>query len=406
MITPEQIAERARRWWSSGQVMRAWLTGEPAFPWTVPFRRPSAKEWLDGYTQLRVEVARLEAESKGAGKGASGAAIGSGYTLMTSNAEHQKLGRLRVIDAIVFDSAEDVAAAAGETAALRRFQRLARELRDREPRLVAWMTQKPFALLEHETALPRALAVARHLALNARPLRYARELGIAGVDSKFIEAHRVLLADWLDCLLPAGAIDESARGFSDYGFERRFGLRYEEPSVRFRWLDRSQAAGGALVDMTVPLPQFATYAPACARVFVTENKISFLTLPECANSLVIFGGGYAIDRLASVHWMGNQPLYYWGDIDTHGFAILSRLRGHWPSTRTFLMDRETLMSHRELWSEEPEGGRFLSDLPGLDGDETALFDDLRRDALGVRVRLEQERVTYDRIETAVALVER
>lgn len=396
MITPEQIGERARRLWSSGQVMRAWLSGDPVFPWTVPFRRPSAKEWLDGYTQLRAAVARLEASSK--------AAIGSGYTLKISNAEHQKLGRLRVVESIAFDSAEDVAAVAGETVALQRCQRLARELRAREPRLSAWMAQKPFALLEHEAGLPRLLAVANHLALNPRPLRYARELGIAGVDSKFIEAHRVVLADWLDCLLPPGAIDESARGFSDYGFERRFGLRYEEPSVRFRWLDRLRAAGGALIDVTVPLSQFSAYEPPCAHVFVTENKISFLTLPDCANSLVVFGGGYAIDRLASVRWLGNQPLHYWGDIDTHGFAILSRLRGHWPSTQTFLMDRETLMTYREVWSEEPEGGRCLNDLAGLDTDEAALFDDLRRDALGVRVRLEQERVTYDETEIAVAAV--
>ena len=397
MITPEQIGERARRLWSSGQVVRAWLTSEPVFPWGVSFRRPSAKEWLVGYAQLRADVARLEASSK--------SATGSGYTLTTSNADHQKLGRLRVIEGIAFDSAEDVAASAGETPALQRFQRLAGELRSREPRLIQWMAQKPFALLEHEAALARLLAVANHLAVNPQPLRYARELGIAGVDSKFIEAHRVVLGDWLDCLLPPEAIDESARGFSNYGFERRFGLRYEEPAARFRWLDRLRAAHGVLIDVTVPLSQFAAYAPACARVFVTENKISFLTLPACANSLVIFGSGYAIDRLASVPWMANQPLYYWGDIDTHGFAILSRLRGHWPSTRTFLMDREILMSHRELWSEEPVGGRCLQELSGLNPDEAALFDDLRRDALGARVRLEQERVTYERIEIAVAAVE-
>jgi hypothetical protein len=48
---------------------------------------------------------------------------------------------------------------------------------------------------------------------------------------------------------------------------------------------------------------------------------------------------YAIDRLGSLPWLREKPLYYWGDIDTHGFAILSRLRRHWEHARSLLMDR-------------------------------------------------------------------
>ena len=190
-----------------------------------------------------------------------------------------------------------VAACAGESAALLRFQTLAADLRAREPRLAEWMAHQPFALLEREAALPRLLAVVAHMQANPRPQRFARELGIAGVDSKFIEVNRELLAEWLDCLLPEAHVDAAVRGLSEYGFERRFGLRHEEPLLRFRWLDHARSPGGSLSDMTVPLSQFAAYAPPCARIFVTENKISFLTLPDCRDSLVIFGEGYAIDRL-------------------------------------------------------------------------------------------------------------
>ena len=394
MITPEQIAERARRIWISGRVLSACVAADAApFPWIIPFARPSAREWLEDYAQLRATTERLEASSK--------AVTGSGYTLTTATAGHQKLGRLRTVESIAFDSAEDVAASAGEMETLRRFRHAATRLCTLEPRLLPWIARKPFALLEHESALPRLLAVVEHFSSNPRPLRYARELGIAGVDSKFIEAHRSVLADWLDALLPSSAIDDSARGLSDYGFERRYGLRYEEPLLRFRWLDRKRAFGGTVVDIATPLSQFTGYAPSCARVFVTENRISYLTLPDCEDSLVVFGGGYAIDLLAAVRWLGNQPLCYWGDIDTHGFSILSRLRAHWPSTRSFLMDRRTLMSHREMWSEEPQGGRFLGALQFLDSNEAALCEDLRKDSLGLRIRLEQERIGFQDVQNAM-----
>jgi hypothetical protein len=393
MITSDEIRQRAKKMWSNGRVLRAWLNGTPEFPWPIAFRKPSAEDWLHCFAELRPAIARLEASAK--------AATGAGYTLTLKEIAHQKLGRLRVPEAIVFDSAEDVAAAAGEAATLRRFRALATDLRAREPRLAAWMARQPFALLEREDALPRLLAVAEHLQEHPRPGRFARELGIAGVDSKFAEIHRALLAEWLDCLLPAAHVDSAVRGLADYGFERRYGLRHEEPQLRFRWLDGARSLAGNLSDLTVPLPQFVDYAPACARVFVTENKISFLTLPDCRDSLVIFGEGYAIDRLATVPWLGNQPLLYWGDIDTHGFAILSRLRGYWPHTRALLMDRQTLLSHRDLWTDEPHGRRCLHDLTALEPDEAALFNDLRGDVLGEHVRFEQERVEFSLVREVV-----
>ena len=65
------------------------------------------------------------------------------------------------------------------------------------------------------------------------------------------------------------------------------------------------------------------------------------------------------------------------------------------------MGRDTLMMHRELWTEELSGTRVLRDLPNLDPHEQALYDDLRDDRLGDRVRLEQERVKYQLVEEVV-----
>ncbi|MCQ4166197.1 DUF3375 family protein [Tahibacter harae] len=85
-------------------------------------------------------------------------------------------------------------------------------------------------------------------------------------------------------------------------------------------------------------------------------------------------------------------LHYWGDIDTHGFAILDQFRAHFPQAASLLMDQEMLRAHRLHWSEEPESRHH--DLLRQTPDEVALYDDLRFDRFQSRLRLEQERVGF------------
>ena len=385
MIEPAEIRLRARKLWDSGQVLRSIVTGEPLFPFVIPFRKPSASAWLSEFAALREWAARLESDSK--------EHRGSGYSLTAQASAHAKLGTIRKPQRIEYVALDDLVADIGEQSALDRFRRIDAWLRATEPRLLGWLAANPLVALEREESLDQMLSVARFLERYPRPMRFARELGIAGVDSKFIETHRGVLRDWLDQLLPATHIEAEVKGFADPGFERRYGLRYDEPLIRVRWLDSTRAWDGAITDAAIPLSDLERYAPGCDHVIITENKVSFLTLPALANGLAIFGAGYAIERLAALHWLRERAVWYWGDIDTHGFAILARLRTFLPNVRSLLMDRATLHAHQSLWTEEPLEARTIVDLSGLDPDEAALYDDLRQDRLGVRIRLEQERIT-------------
>lgn len=114
---------------------------------------------------------------------------------------------------------------------------------------------------------------------------------------------------------------------------------------------------------------------------------------------MVFGLGYGLERLGAVPWLRHTRIFYWGDLDTHGFAILDKLRGIFPEACSFLMDRETLLAHRALWGSEPE--RHDKPLHRLTAAETSLYDDLRHDRLGERVRLEQERIGFDHVARAV-----
>lgn len=394
MIEPADIRARARRLWDSGQVLRSIITGEALFPFVIPFGKPPASAWLNQFAELRESTTRLEAASK--------AQRGTGYSLIVETGAHAKLGTIRKPHRIEYAAPADLAADIGEGSTLDRFRRIDAWLRLAEPRLMSWLARHPLLALEREASLEPMLTVARFLAQHPRPMQFARELGIAGVDSKFIETQRGVLRDWLDQLLPATHFDANISGFADAGFERRYGLRYDEPLIRIRWLDPARAWDAAINDAAVPLSDLARYAPPCNHVIITENKVSFLTLPALPNGLSIFGAGYAIERLAAIHWLRERVTWYWGDIDTHGFAILARLRTFLPNVRSLLMDRATLHSHQDLWTEEPLEARTIVDLPGLDPAEAALYDELRRDRLGVRIRLEQERIAYAAVIDAIA----
>jgi hypothetical protein len=213
------------------------------------------------------------------------------------------------------------------------------------------------------------------------------------VDSKFIEAHRAVLTELLDTALLPEAIEPSANGTSQ--FVRRFGFQDKPVRIRFRPLDRAVLGLPGcprLSDVTLDAASFADLALPVECVFVTENETNFLAFPQVARAIVVFGAGYGWEALARAAWLHRCPLHYWGDIDTHGFAILDQLRGCFPHATSLLMDRETLHAHRSHWGEEPEPARH--DLSRLTTDEQAVYDDLRFDRFRPRLRLEQERVAY------------
>ena len=70
--------------------------------------------------------------------------------------------------------------------------------------------------------------------------------------------------------------------------------------------------------------------------------------------------------------------------------ILDRLCAFLPQTRSVLMDRETLLAHRDRWDTEERPAR--SALTRLTEEEAALYAELVSDRLDTKMRLEQERI--------------
>jgi hypothetical protein len=394
MISPEAIKEKTLKIWQSGRTLSAWLTGADLFPLDIPFRKITAREALELFSEVRMWVNRLRERNK--------ETKGFGYSMEFMEVNHRQLGIQHFPSRIWFETAEDFLRFIGKEKEFECFRTLAEQTFEEQPTLKDWVGRKPMKLLENRNVWRQILAVCRFLRNNPMPYRYIRELDIPGVDSKFIERHRSILRELLDIVLPPEAVDLEATSLSGHGFEQRYGFRYDEPLIRFRILDADLAGPWGISDISVPLSRFRTLSISCDRVFITENKINGLIFPPTPGAIVIFGLGYGISALRDVEWFRTKEIYYWGDIDTHGFSILSQLRGYFSHAESFLMNREVLEEFRSLWGREDDDKRCTADLPHLKEAEQQLYLDLKGNLLDDNVRLEQERISFARLRRRLA----
>ena len=378
--TPADLRAQVKKLWERGVLLAEAVADPGSFPRRLNLKEPNSAELAERFAEVRTWITRLDSEA-------------GHYRVVRRTVNHRILGANEVPAEIWVDSLDDALGLIGRRREAERFIDLVDLTREREPALIGWLVKRPLRALDLAEDWPRLLEVVAWLRRRPRPGIYVRQVDIAGVHSKFIEGHRGVLSELLDLVLPAEANEASAGGLG--GFYRRFGFRERPQRLRFRVLDPALALlpTGTDQDFTLPRETFARLQIAAERVFITENEINFLAFPQAPRSLVVFGAGYGFEILAEALWLHRCRICYWGDLDTHGFAILDQLRSRFPRSVSFLMDRETLMRHRQHWGTEPRPE--TRDLPRLTAEEQALYDDLRCNRLGERVRLEQEQIGYD-----------
>jgi hypothetical protein len=377
--TPEDLRAQVQRLWDRGDLLRATVSDAVSWPLRLPLKSPAAADLSDRFEAVRDWV-RAVAETPW-------------VRIEWREWRHRVQGNQRVPATAWLETLPDALAFIDKASQAERFATLWQETAATQPTLLAWMSQHPIQVLELAERWTRLLSVVAWVEAHPRPGVYLRQVDVPGVDSKFIEAHRDILTDLLDFALHAEVVDSEARGVAQ--FSRRFGFLDKPARIRFRLLDTSLPSlpgCAGLSDVTLDAASFATLALPVERVFITENEINFLAFPRVARAIVVFGAGYGWEALARATWLHRCRLHYWGDLDTHGFAILDQLRAHFPGVASFLMDGETLLAHRAHWGREPEPARH--DLSRLTTQEAAVYDDLRFDRLQPGLRLEQERVGY------------
>lgn len=237
----------------------------------------------------------------------------------------------------------------------------------------------------------RLIEMLKWLCANPASGLYPRQIPVTGIDSKWLESHKGLVSDLI------AAIHEKNETY----FYKACGLKSLPQLIRIRILDlqlRNQLGG--LCDISIPLEEAANLNIKPANVFIVENLQTGLAFQDLRGSVVIMGLGYGVDVLGNFPWLTHARSLYWGDIDTHGFAILNRLRKYLPSLETILMDETTLLNHRSLWVKENKP-HSSTDLSLLTDSEQKLFYSLKSNVWGQNIRLEQERICWDTAWDAV-----
>jgi hypothetical protein len=385
---PVDLADQISRYWTQGRILASKINGAPLFPLRLRLRGPDTKALGQRFEEVRAWIRDLETGSR--------AKRGFGYDIEWIDINHRQLGRNQIPNGTSVPTEVDALRLISKTKDAQLFDECLQSTLGTFPVLADWIRRRPLTMVENAADWPRILAVLAWFRDHPRSGLFLRQLDIAGIDTKFIEGRRGLLADLLDVVQSTQLHEQPVGGTRS--FEQRFGLRNKPPLVRFRLLDGQLAING-LLDITVPAEQFARMSLPVQRVFITENEINGLAFPDVPRGLVIFGLGYGLDLLSSVDWLSGRQIHYWGDIDTHGFAMLDRFRAMFPATRSLLMDRETLLAHHPLWVQETVP--HVGPLARLTDAEQALFDDLQLDRIGERIRLEQERISFGHLQHAL-----
>ena len=389
--TPADLRRQVRRLWDRGLILASLATGETLFPRRLVLRRPGSTELRDRFDEVRAWVAALRSMPH--------------VRLAMREIRHRVSGTNLLPHEAWVDTFEDAVALIRKQPELSEFRRLVDWTRARQPALLAWVAKRPLRALQLAGDWRRLLDVVGWLEDHPRPGVYLRQIDVPGVHSKFVEAHRGVLGELLDRALPPTSIDAGAPA-GVAGFARRYGFREKPERIRFRVLDPAcsplpaspEDAGGQ--DIALDAASFAALRTGVSRVFITENEINFLAFPRVKEAMVIFGAGYGFESLGRARWLGELRLHYWGDIDTHGFAILDALRARFGHVESFLMDRSTLLAFESLWG--TEDSPIDRELPRLTAEERALYDDLRADRFGRHVRLEQERIGFGWVRDGLA----
>jgi len=375
---PKELKAQLARLWERGELLRDVVTGNARFPLRLTLKTPSSDDVSERFDLVRAWAAELAAAAS--------------LRIEWQELHHRVQGTQMMPASAWVEAVEEALSWLGKRREWERFSAQVAATRQACPALLPWLERRPLQALALANDWPRLLAVVAWLLEHPRPGIYLRQVDLAGIQSKFIEAHRGVLAELLDLALPDDAVDTSKTGVGQ--FSARYGFLDKPTRIRFRSLDPGIGVvrGLACPDLALDADNFSRLEIAVRRVFITENETNFLAFPRVSGAIVIFGAGYGWEALARSHWLRGCAMHYWGDIDTHGFGILNQLRNHFDHVDSFLMDRATLDAHAAVWGSEDKPLRV--DLHRLTAQEQALYDDLRDNRIRQGLRLEQEHIGF------------
>ena len=328
---------------------------------------------------------------------------GSGYKLDFETVNSRKNGEQTEVSKIYFENESDYLSFINENKSFKLFYTAISQIKDSNllsnEKFVEWAKSHLTDLCaepESNHFWTDVCLCADWLNKNQDSNLYIREIPLP-VHTKFIEQNKKIIK----------SLTEKAD--SEFEFEATFGLKIKPDFVRFRSLSDNiilPFSESMLNECQLLLDDFSkldeSFLHKIKNIFIVENEMVYLTFPRYKDAICIWGQGYKVNILNGIEWFKSKELYYFGDLDEHGFDILSTYRRCYPQIQSFCMDKNVLDEYEQflVQGKKLENGRIPENLTEA---EKECFMILRI-VTSEKNRLEQERVSVEYIKKQLSLL--
>lgn len=366
MVSPEKIFDQADKRYF--KVLSAFLKGDALpldFKMDKSYLKLSAEEFRNAVSSL-IQSSSLKRPNS--------------YSIELKKVNTRQFGTQSVPSRIYFKSLNDYINTLGKELEFGHLQRNVSLIKTNFPNLKLWVEANPRKIIVNQDKWPDIIHVLKFLDESyERDRFYVRELPVK-VHTKFIEENKAIIDELFAIVVPQKYYERGSN------FYERLGLKEPAQLVRIRYLDSKLFWDDKITDLTFTLDEFKNLAPNVSKVFILENLLNFISFPEVKDAIVIWGKGFEVEKLKYIEWLNGKEIYYWGDLDTYGLAILSQLREFYPAAISLFMNLEDIYNYHQ------HGVEFIDKkerhLPGLRPAELSAYKYLSKG----NIRIEQEKI--------------
>ena len=386
MITIEELKKKALQRYSEFIENYCNQTLDTFFPLIIPCNKGNPN---DDFEKRSKELKEIHENSKNNGK--------KSYIYETTEVSSRTNGKQTVITKIYFDNRSDYLFFISKKSAFETLERTVSILNDNlrtnlsKDEITTWIIRNNEKLSDTtvedgiDTYWKNICLCANWLCTNPKSNLYLRTIPLE-VHSKFIENSQTIIHSLIS----------SEKITKENTFIKQHGLAEKPNHIRFRFLDMTLLSDDfAPNEMILTSFDFnniykAAFMKDVKTIYIVENEMVYLTFPKVRNAICIWGHGFTAGQFKQFSWLNNYQLFYFGDLDEHGYEILSMFRIAFPGTKSICMNMDTL---NEFDRFRVEGEVLTGEhIPAkLTENEMLVFKTLRKDKK--RNRLEQERIS-------------
>jgi len=374
MKSPEQLAKKLAKQWENASLRESRLLGGEGWPILLSIGRPTPAQVRDDIREFLAHRKRWREVKVG--------------KVIVKPIKYRSLGdqEIDVPTHWQIESASDWAVASGSSQVKLEYEALCRILRKTDSTFHSYFVRKRSSwrgqsVDEVIKVAELAMTLTPNVA-NGAPLR---TISLAGIDSKFFERHRLQIIALLDLRYDGKVSALGLENFLGAWHDNEHWVLVSDLGNQLLTFSQQRVRSSELKQLS---------RVVTSRIVIVENEKCFQLLPKMKSTIVILGCGLDLTWMKEP-WLQQREVYYWGDLDTWGLAMLAKARFAVPSLIPVMMTQDVFEQFADQKSVvEPTPA---SDSPpnDLTSQEKAFYSYLLQQKRG---RLEQEFIPADFVE--------